>query len=200
MLADRTAASAGLPPPRACKQRSWDLHLALTEELERSAQGHWCMGRSSATGLIAGSQRHRDKLCPSRPPAPKRWGLHPHTPAGRRSRVLDPSIPLSHLWSSEAHPPTRRICGAPPLAPLPGRGGRRAPTQQPFGNELASPHAPLPGRGVRRTEQQPSGDERAPPRAPLLGRGLRSARNRARRRGCGGRAHTHPRAGGWAPQ
>ena len=28
MLADRTAASAGLPPPRACKQRSWDLHLA----------------------------------------------------------------------------------------------------------------------------------------------------------------------------
>ena len=28
MLADRTAASAGLPPPRACKQRSWDLQLA----------------------------------------------------------------------------------------------------------------------------------------------------------------------------
>ena len=27
MLADRTAASAGLPPPRVCKQRSWDLHL-----------------------------------------------------------------------------------------------------------------------------------------------------------------------------
>ena len=27
MLADRTAASAGLPPPRACKQRSWDLQL-----------------------------------------------------------------------------------------------------------------------------------------------------------------------------
>ena len=27
MLADRTAASVGLPPPRACKQRSWDLHL-----------------------------------------------------------------------------------------------------------------------------------------------------------------------------
>ena len=29
MLADRTAASAGLPPPRACKQRSWDLQLGL---------------------------------------------------------------------------------------------------------------------------------------------------------------------------
>ena len=35
MLADRTAASAGLPPPRACKQRSWDLHLAYGANYER---------------------------------------------------------------------------------------------------------------------------------------------------------------------
>ena len=42
MLADRTAASAGLPPPRACKQRSWDLQLAanlpdLYEQSRRQA-------------------------------------------------------------------------------------------------------------------------------------------------------------------
>ena len=39
MLADRTAASVGLPPPRACKQRSWDLQLDgdIRELLELAA-------------------------------------------------------------------------------------------------------------------------------------------------------------------
>ena len=30
MLAGHTAVSAGLSPPHACKQRSWELHLALS--------------------------------------------------------------------------------------------------------------------------------------------------------------------------
>ena len=34
MLADRTAASVGLPPPRACKQRSWDLQLVAAVRID----------------------------------------------------------------------------------------------------------------------------------------------------------------------
>ena len=80
MLADRTAASAGLPPPRACKQRSWDLQL----------------------GALTGGLSH--------PPALVfLWGLRPHTPSGAspRSRLAGCS-PTPHSGLRSA-PELRRV-------------------------------------------------------------------------------------------
>ena len=43
MLAGHTAVSAGLSPPHACKQRSWELQLGLIFSLVDVVTGNWVL-------------------------------------------------------------------------------------------------------------------------------------------------------------
>ena len=80
MLADRTTASAGLPPPRACKQRSWDLHLGpWARTSTRLASRSLCSvrwrrrlldGSASGISIVRLPGDPRRALRPVRPPPP----------------------------------------------------------------------------------------------------------------------------------
>ena len=52
MLADRTAASAGLSPPHACKQRPWELHLVGSGILRHEALPPPCIAWRASGSLV----------------------------------------------------------------------------------------------------------------------------------------------------
>ena len=91
--------------------------LVLTEERERSAQGYWVHGKAAApespslgrSGIATGAVLHTHP--------PETVGVPP-----------PPQVRMARQWSSGAHPPTLRICGAPPHAPPSGKPSGAIPS------------------------------------------------------------------------